>query len=676
MTFQALHDFYFAMIRHMPPNDRLSSKELTKIYRESEDTSGSKRGGEDKVFRQLKAGFQELQIKNIEIDFNNNPFNLVIENNVKLALKVIKETNDFYRSLIAREYSEIAKIQPQVKKPDDSAAEISLNVEELFKINALKCIEEWTMGINGEMFRASLRMQALQYKCYRDMKLFNDHIYTAFIEIQNDINTYYINEIKSVDRLCKYLQMAVENGRKITESLVLEHDTFVIDPNLLQFPPPEPPADIGDTSEVVGDMDFKISQLATLRSQFKIVAPTGITLLQAFIYLLQDFIFFGKESCDGPLFPEAWISVDPDKIPKLVFLMFGNTVYVDWRDFLIYGLNIRFPTVEELLEVRKKFRCCDLSSTELIKRDDFIKQELWFEKDFDPEDKHSQLRINLMKHFLFELFETSEDMMNYSAFLLAFCKNPDPIEGFVTALSMSIGKKTCFAPEDCEDVVCKLIKYKQYKDECFACAMKCTNEFLNTLLDKVVNYCEGTTMIELQYVPPPEDKKGKKGKVSKAQSTKKIESSQSARMPKIQKSLTSRSKLAQSETNVKTTFICRPCEGEADVVEKPPEKEVVVEEYKIEPQEDPNLAYAVSQAVIWNVLKICLPWHFELVPEEEKTPYIEQVTEVIKRLEVDTDNGDIYVCRFVIDPNICKLLHKVKKFTALNLAEEVHKVFL
>ncbi|KAM3965886.1 sperm flagellar protein 2 [Aphomia sociella] len=679
LTYQSFHDFYFAMIKRMPPNDRLSSKDLMKIAKESEDASGGRKGGEEKVYRQLKAAFQDLQLKNIEIDYNNNPFNLVIDNNVKFALKVIKDTNDSYRSLISREYSEIAKILPPTKRQDENTSEESINVEEIFKQNALKCIEEWTMGINGEMFRASLRILALQYKCYRDMKLFNDQVYKTFMEIQDNINTYYMNEIKSVDRLCKYLQMAVEGGRKITETLILEHDTFVIDPNLLQFAPPEPSTDKDEYVEVMQDIDFKAGQLVQLRKQLKIVAPTGIILQQAFIYLLQDFIFFGKESCEGPLFPEAWNRLEAEQVPKLVYLLFGDICYVDWRDFLIYCLNIRFPMVDELLEVRKKFRCADLDSTELISRDDFLGEVLWFEQDFDQDNKYSKLRKNLIKHFLFELFETSQDKMNYSAFLLAFCKSINPIEGFATALSMAIGKKICFSLDDCHEVVCNLIKLKQYKDACLACAYKCTEQFLNKLLTNVVNICEGTTVIELEYIEPtPEtDKKGKKrGTVgSKA---KKLEATQSARLPKMQKSiLESRSKSVQSATNVKTTFICRPCEEEVEIVEdKLPEKQEVVEEHKSEQQADPNLAYTVSQAIIWKVLQICLPWHFVLLPEKKMTPYVQQVKDVMKRLEGDTNNGDIFVSKFVTDVNVCKLLHKSKKFTSLNLAEEVRKVFV
>ncbi|XP_021203754.2 sperm flagellar protein 2 [Bombyx mori] len=673
LTFQIFHDFYYAMLKKPLPSDRLSSKDLTKITRDTDDGSG-KKGGEDKIYKQLKANHQEMLSKNIQIDYSNNPFNLIIENNVKFAMKIVKDTNDSYRSLISKEYNEIAKASQAPKKKEGNNSEMSISSEEIFKENALKCIDEWTMGINGEMFRFNLRLTTLQNKCHQDMKLFNDHIYKTFTEIQNDINKYYLGEIKSVDRLCKYLQMAIENGRKVPESLTLEHDTFVIDHNLIQFANLDMLTEKEEIEIVFGEMDFKVGQLARLRSQFKLVAPTGIVFQQAFIYLLQDFLLFGKESCDGPILPPLWNRLDPEQIPKLVMLIYGDTVHVDWRDFLIYCLNIKFPSVEELLRIRKHFRCADNESTELLDRDSFLKSEFWFDIDFDLEDPHAILRLNLIKHYLFELFETSENLMNYPAFLLAFCKSADPIEGFAMAISMAVGKKVCYKLEDCQDVICKLIEQKKYKDECLACAHKCTEQFLTTLLTKVVNICEGTTIEEIQFTEPSlSDKKGKKTKVAKA---KKIESAQSARVPRSQKNLVSQSKLAQSTIDIKTTFICPPCQEDVEVIEeKTPEiKEEEEVELKPEPLEDPNITYAVNQSVIWNVLQICLPWHFKLMPEKMVNPNIEQVNDLFKKLETDTDNGDIYISKFVSDTKICKLLHKVKKFTFVNLTDSIRNV--
>ncbi|KPJ02354.1 Sperm flagellar protein 2 [Papilio xuthus] len=583
---------------------------------------------------------------------------------------LIAQICESFRSHISKEYSEKAKITPTKKKEGNGSNE-SCNHEEILKENALKCLEEWPVGVNGEMLRFNLRILALQYKCYADMKLFSDQVLKAFIEIQNVIDTYYTNEVLAVDRLCKYFHMAIEKGRKIPESLLLEYDNLIIDNNVIQFAPSVETIVPQSKSEIKRYSNFKTNQLARLRSQFKLVAPTGIIIHKAFIYLLQDFIIFGKESKEGPLFPDVWKNIDPEQVQKLVFSLFGETAYVDWREFLIYCLQLSFPTINELLEVRKKFRCNDLDSTELISRDNFIKEELWFDKDFITEDKQDLLKLNLIKHFLFELYETEEDMMNYSAFLLAFCKNVDPIKGFIAALSMAVGQEICHSLDDCGDIVNYLINDKKYRDECLACALKCTEQFINKLIQRVVSICEGTTVEEVMYTESvPEEKKGKRRKTTRIRKT---DGNQSGRSDNSQKR-GSQYKMLPSIVVSQAAMICPPCERP---VEKPkePEKEPVVVKPPVEeppiPYRDPNICLEVSQSVIWNVLKICLPWHFEILPDTTDSVYVQQVEEVLQILERDTDNKDIYVCKLVADPKFCKILHKVKKFTAVDLLEEI-----
>ncbi|CAK1586784.1 unnamed protein product [Parnassius mnemosyne] len=675
MTFQIFHDFYFTMLKGSPPSERLSSKDLTKIFRETDkSSSSSKKGGDEKLYKQLKTVFQDLYVKGVEFDYSKNPFNFLIENNVKFASKIIKDMNESYRSLISKEYNEKAKTVPIIKKRDGHNSVEPSNLEEILRNNTVKCLEEWSMGVNGEMFRFNLRILALQHKCYNDMKVFNDLILKTFIEIQNEINAYYMNEIKSVDRLCKYLHMAIEKGIGIPETLILEKDKFEIDLNVCQFAPSSPNLGLENKSESVEYYKFKTGQLARLRSQFKIVAPTGIVLHQAFIYLLQDFIMFGKENLEGSLFPEAWKNVDREDVPKLVLLLFGETAYVDWRDFLIYCLQIRFPSINELLQLRKKFRCNDNDSKEITSRDFFINEKLWFENDFVDGEQIDQLQLNLMKHFLFELYETAENFINYSAFLLAFCKNSDPIKGFVAALSMAVGQEICYSQEECGEVVASLIKAKKYKDESLASALKCAAQFLNNLIQNVIETCEGVTIEELKYVQTlTDDKKGKKGRnIGKP---KKTEVNQNEGVGNLQKVLKSRSKLRIStDTNgSKAALVCPPCEQVDLVNDTDKESEKNFGEPEIEVT-NPNLIYAVNKSVIWNVLKICLPWHFQLLPETNESPYVQQVEEILSRLELDTDNKDIYICKLVSDPKFCKLLRKVKKFTAINLADEIQQI--
>lgn len=667
LTYQILHDFYLMQLKNGPTTERLASKDLIKITREiDEGLTTKKLSAEDKVYRQLKNAFIDMQLKNITIDISNNPFNIIIENNVKLIFKTMKDLNDSYRNIINKENADVSKVAPPPRKKDDPIPpDDEVPKEEIYKMNGFKCIEEWTTAVNGEMYRLNLRIFALQFRCYHDMKLFNDYIYKIFTDIQDNINTYYMNEIKAVDRLCKYFQMAVEKSKKIEEALLLENDGFIIDPNLLQYiaqePPPEP-----ELQEEVEDNEFKIGQLARLKALLKIVAPNGIAMHKAFIYLLQDFLFYSKETCEGSVVPQAWRKLDPEEVPKLVYQLFGEVVYVDWRDFLIYCLNLRYPSVDELLHLRTRLRCIDEDSTELIDRDSFLKEELWFETDFDPDSPHSRLRLCLIKHFLFELYEVSPNMMNYSAFLLAYCKDADPILGFTAAVSMAVGKKTCHVVEECDEVIQKMIKLKEYEDACVECAHRCAAEFLETLLTQVIDECEGIIITEVEYVEEELPDKKKKGKGSQNAKSK-PDGTQSARLPKS-KSFENKNKV-QSATNIKMTYICKPCEEEA-------REEVIPEEEarSVSIQPDPELVYNVSQDVIWNVLRACMPWPFVYIPEQKVSPYIEQVEDVLRGLENRTHDGSIYVIQFITDPRICKMLHKMKKFYALNLLEQVKKL--
>lgn len=615
----------------------------------------------------------ELHQHNIVVDSFNNPYNIFVESNAKSALKIIKELNDSYRATISKEYSEIAKIvvpPRQIDGTGDSAEEI-LSPEEVFKNTMLKCIEEWTMGINGEMYRANLRVTVLLQRCYLDMKLFTDVIQKAFNNIQNAINSYYMNEIRSVDWLCKYIQLSIEEGRKIQETLLLEHDTFKIDPNLLQFTPPvftvqEPTAPVEDLT----DFEFSAAQLERLRNQMKLCAPTGLVLQRSFVYLLIDFIFFGKESCDGAVFPEAWKKIDPLQVSKLVPMLYGNSIYVDWRDFLIYCLMLEYPTLQELMEIRHNFRCQDPDSTELISKDKFLSETYWFERRFDVGDPNAQHRLNLLKEFLFEIFETQRDMLNYSAFLLAFCKNEDPLEGFVMALSMAIGKKVMYLMEQCERIVTRKIEMKRYRDASRACALKCTQQLLEKCINNVMMICEGVVVTEIERTKDEDagtskktPKKGKKGK-----------DAQSARDAKPS-TPSGKKKASSSAVDMHTTYVCPPCKPPTVSTTQEVQTPETEKDDMMDYEDDPYVVYSVSQAVIWNVLQICLPWHFQLIPEERPTPYMDEIKDIFKVLEKDTDEGDIYVCKFLIEPDVCKLLHTVKKFTALNIAEEVIKVF-
>ncbi|GBP29526.1 Sperm flagellar protein 2 [Eumeta japonica] len=596
-------------------NDNWTMEELTSMANtytscmQAEMTRTTKEE-ENQLYKQLKSAFLDMHFKNIELDYGNNPLNFIIENNVKEVLIFINGSNQFCNAMINKDLNQISKIASSQKAlKDETYSRDTINSETLFKDNALRCIEEWTMGVNGEMHASCLRISVLQNKCYRDMKQFNDYLMKTFKNVQTYVDNYYSNEIKAVDRLCQYIQIAIENGQKIPESLILEYDTFVMDPNLLQYAPSVIGTNITQMRGKCTE-EFRVGQLARMRDMFRIIAPTGVILKQSFVYLLQDFIMYSKESCNGPVVPEIWKHFDPEKVPNLVQVLFGENVYIDWRDFLIFSLNIKFPNVEELLELRNKFLVDDLQSTELISRDDFVAKELWYERNIG-EYPLARLRRSLIKHFLFELFECAPNMMNYSAFFLAFCKSIDPVEGLALAISVITGKKLCFDIE-CEGVIDELIKKKKYLDECKACALKYSEDILDKIIGDVLDYCEGIIITESECL---------------------LESIQSEKENEVRNT---KEEIDQvySNVNVKPTFLCEHCQSE-DIIESHislSKESVSVSKMKS------DVIYSVCQSVIWKILKICLPWHFEPAVDMQRLPYSKQIEEVIKELEEDTEN--------------------------------------
>ncbi|XP_041982476.1 sperm flagellar protein 2-like [Aricia agestis] len=659
LTYQILHDYYISMVSK-PLSQRLPLKELNKHERNfAETASTTKTRASEEKYRLLKEAFLDLQLRNINIDNHNNPLNVFIDDNVKLAHKIIQEISESYKTLIGHETNDlVSKFQnassSSLKKRVEKDFKILGDSVEVQKFEYLKCMQEWKMGCMGETCRANLRITILQKKCYEDMQIFCDQIFNAFKNIQDYIDDIYLNEIKSVDSLSKYLQMAIETNRKIPENLLLTGDTLVIDFNVLQMQSViNSESDIPE--EVTGEMEFKLCQLALLQDSFKIVAPTGITIQQAFIYVLQDFVVFGKESCKGPTFPLTWRRIDPERIPEFVFSIFGENLYVDWRDFLIYCLNIPFPTTDELLDIRKKLRCQESESKELIDREIFLSTPLWFENSLDDIDKTSKLRNTLLKHFLFELFEVSKDVMNYTALLLAFCKAKNPKEGFSKALALALGKKVCYSTEECEEAVNNLIKAKKSKDQ----AYEDTNNLLDLIIHNVLDICTGTILLELNDNETKPVRKGK-GKMSRRSKT-------SARLShaEINKPVFSQSSPEKSE--IKMIFM-NPVKGKS-VTGYNKEKE----QKEGKPDDYSDIIYSVSRTIIWKVLEICVPWHLKLF-NQDKCTYKVVINDVIDQMEKYNEDKSIYVCKFLAEPKICKFLHKIKKFSKPDINEEILKI--
>lgn len=151
--------------------------------------------------------------------------------------------------------------------------------------------------------------------------------------------------------------------------------------------------------------------------------------------------------------------------------MFGDPEFVDWRDFLIYNMGLRFPTENEILKAWMTYRLYDKQRKEIISRKHFNYVRLWFETEpqviehSSTKTSHAsikvselvqdvgdvnevtettikispkEMRISLLKQLLFNMFQVDVDCLNYTGLLLAFCKDEKPIMGLVKALSLTL----------------------------------------------------------------------------------------------------------------------------------------------------------------------------------------------------------------------------------------------
>ncbi|XP_046830995.1 sperm flagellar protein 2-like [Vespa crabro] len=345
----------------------------------------------------------------------------------------------------------------------------------------------------------------------------------------------YRKEKNSVDDMIKIFCFAIEEEKPIQEELILDGENFYVRPDVLMFPTkPEPPPKL--TRETIKPSLFTISQLGRLMNVFRTIAPSGTLPERSLVYVLQDMISYNKEEEDDgygsmPV-PMCWRLLRSCDVSKLVENIFGRCEYVDWREFLIYAMDLPTPTQEDILCARDRYRTLDLDSKEIVTRDQYRSVPLWFfkytyydsssdiqhilfddfqrsfeelfeeEKDFvnpdkllgtiiperamdyvrslrvsrginddvlleDEEEKimvqrdaEEALRLMLAKELLCQMYLIDRYSVNYTALLLAFCKDEDPREGLGKALSLAIGARVCTDFEEGEKYAERILKEK------------------------------------------------------------------------------------------------------------------------------------------------------------------------------------------------------------------------
>lgn len=332
---------------------------------------------------------------------------------------------------------------PQTMAFDDNNVEFN-------RIQKESLLTEWKFAVDTEYDRFKLRMNLISSRAQEDLIEFYCYLESVFCELlSTNLSTYDI-DISNTNKLCDYLRTAIEEEALLTYPLVLKRSEFFVDitNNLAKEHDYD---EIKELFEQNQDCYFTTNQLKKLMGIFKIAGPHGVIRQQPFCYILQDLMLFNDNN-NQPHLPRIWNHLSESQLHFVLEGIFGFEYGINWRDFLIYNLEIPYPSSDEILSLRNLFMSNDLESTEVVSMEIYDSIKLWFEHDL-PNNPQEGLRFALIKELLSEMFQVNETMINYTALLLYFCKDYDPKIGLKKALCLSIGKNVITSEKELDETL-------------------------------------------------------------------------------------------------------------------------------------------------------------------------------------------------------------------------------
>ncbi|XP_044253650.1 sperm flagellar protein 2-like [Tribolium madens] len=371
------------------------------------------------------------------------------------------------------------------KKKKQKTKQKKIELEEDVKENQDRIFEEWQCAIDGEFARTYVHLSVIRNEAFNRFNDAISWIKKIFEEIYDTISEKYENELSNVNKACELLAYSVEQEMIIQPELAFEGE------HLAQIQVTLFPATLEMFEEDYSEGCFKIEQLEFMVKVLLDLAHSGYIMRHCFLLLIQDILYYDFEESEEVATPKLWRNLSTSALNILLRRLFDDESYLYWRDFIICNLMVSFPTREELMKVRQQCRQYDPDLTEKINRDEFETVEFWFED-------------NRVKNLLFSMYQLDENEINYTALLLDFCKDHDPIIGFVKALELSLGQFICcdkalgekFVEEILEDRILFEKKKKEHEENIIL-----AKNAVSLLIDRIVDQFEdpeGLTLREIE----------------------------------------------------------------------------------------------------------------------------------------------------------------------------------
>ncbi|CAD1477634.1 unnamed protein product, partial [Heterotrigona itama] len=302
--------------------------------------------------------------------------------------------------------------------------------------------------------------------------------------------------MNSVNDMANVFCFAIEEGRMLEKELLLDGDRFVVRSNVYvtKVEATEPRR----VKEIAWSLRFQVANLVRLMEIFKRVAPSGTMCERTLVYILQDLASHGQEEGEPMLLPCCWYELRLSDVSRVIDRLFGSVDYVDWREFLVHAMDLPTPTLQDILAARDRFRTQDPDLREVVSLAQYHRTPLWFldcpkknrveefhqtlldefegvssleddEKLYHLNDDEpfcsspeETLRRMLAKQLLCRMYMTDRRSVNYTALLLAFCKDENPRDGFAKALALALGNRVCADTQEGERYAKELLQRKRF----------------------------------------------------------------------------------------------------------------------------------------------------------------------------------------------------------------------
>uniref|UniRef100_A0A4W5JKA8 Sperm flagellar 2 n=1 Tax=Hucho hucho TaxID=62062 RepID=A0A4W5JKA8_9TELE len=268
----------------------------------------------------------------------------------------------------------------------------------------------------------------------------------AFRTMEELLGARFLSEMNSIDQLAEVVRHHIESAAKLQSELMLVCTDFFLNGDMrVVVSPPPPPRPV--PLELPTDSTLTILQLEAFYRQLRKVAPTGVQCSTDFWEILQELTSLNMGT---NALPDPWMHISESQLVELVSMLTQDTEMLDWRQFLLSAaLPWPTPTLPQLLQVLARFKMADAGATGSLTEEQYLKVELWFPSERAlsiPEDLSEPLpydRLANLRKFFFLLFadpNSSPARVDYVTMLLYFAAHPDPMQGFVRALSVVMGQ--------------------------------------------------------------------------------------------------------------------------------------------------------------------------------------------------------------------------------------------